>query len=114
MYRVKNRNSNYGTTQNLTAGDNLLFRLSFGGNWQDVHQQLCLGACLWYPRNEAINTSPSFMSVITDTGRKSRQITHTASIMEPVYPAAAAGTMALGFYSALENPSNRCDPPSPR
>ena len=31
MYRVKNRNimPNYGTTQNLTAGDNLLFSAEF-------------------------------------------------------------------------------------
>ena len=51
IYRVKNRNimPNYGTQQNLTAGDNLLYKFNPNDNWTDVGSSSRSGHYYWYP-----------------------------------------------------------------
>ena len=55
IYRVKNRNilPNYGTSQPIAAGDNLLFKLNPADNWQDVRSNSASRHYYWYPRNQA-------------------------------------------------------------
>ncbi|MEE2756575.1 MAG: fibrinogen-like YCDxxxxGGGW domain-containing protein [Myxococcota bacterium] len=57
IYRVKNRNimPNYGTQQNLTSGDNLLYKLSPNNNWTDVGGSSRSGHYYWYPRHSNNN-----------------------------------------------------------
>ena len=52
IYLVKHRNimPNYGTTQPLAAGDNLLYKLNPAANWTDVHANSRSGHYYWYPR----------------------------------------------------------------
>ena len=55
IYRVKHRNimPNYGTSQGIVAGDNLLFKTSPGGDWQDIRSNSRSRHYYWYPRNQA-------------------------------------------------------------
>ena len=51
IYQVKNRNilPNYGTTQNLTAGNNLLYKFTPRAGWTDVGGSSASGHYYWYP-----------------------------------------------------------------
>jgi len=56
IYRVKNRDimPNYGTTQDLTTGDNLYYRFNFTvtpGGWTDVGTSSSSASYMWSPRS---------------------------------------------------------------
>jgi hypothetical protein len=51
IYLVKNRDvmPNFGTTQDLTSGDNLYYKLNFSTGWTDVGNGSSSGYYYWYP-----------------------------------------------------------------
>ncbi|WP_199898026.1 hypothetical protein [Marinilabilia salmonicolor] len=55
IYRVKSRDilPNYGTTQDLSSGDNLYYRFDFTGSWVDVGLSSSSVNYMWYPRTVA-------------------------------------------------------------
>lgn len=55
IYRVKSREvlPNYGTTQDLSSGDNLYYKFDFTGSWMDVGSSSSSVNYMWYPRTAA-------------------------------------------------------------
>jgi hypothetical protein len=68
IYRVKNRNvmPNYGTTQDLTTGDNLYYKFNPTSGWTDVGSTSSSLTYMWYPRT----SSGSYLTLFHESNRK--------------------------------------------
>jgi len=68
IYRVKNRNvmPNYGTTQDLTTGDNLYYKWDLTTGWTDVGSNSSSFDYMWYPRS----SSEQYLTLFHESNKK--------------------------------------------